>query len=440
MADRGKQKISANQILADIRSGMADALLKEKYGLSDKGLDSVYTKLIKAGYLPEEEVPARGAPKVKQDQASGENSPVLPWECPSCHTPQASERKECPVCGIVVAKLNARQQGEPALGAGAGNITFTKSSGPGMRAAVVAAIAVLVAGGAFAAWVMFMDEEESHPVAVRRAHSRQIVRYQPNKNALAIKGSAVLEDLQIELQPLADLDFKSKADVLGIRKEAVSRYPGLIVGDYRPSDAVFGQIVDGLPWWGVLGAYYYGKGNKSIAGPSLHSQSILNPFLLVVPDFNMRRFEPGLLQTTDEQTAHQKSFCSPHDLRWQPRAGRVEVTYDAACLQKGGANSFGLYAYNARDLNLRYIYVSYPDSLNTLKENEPAGAYGNPQFIHQGGSCGYPGGCNNMSPATPPIDNIQIFSWPVRVVIRLWENDPGPVTTPPDVEYVMHFK
>jgi hypothetical protein len=440
VADRGKQKISVNQILADIRSGMADALLKEKYGLSDKGLDSVYTKLIKAGYLPEEEVPARPAPKGNQDQASGENSPGSPWECPSCHTPQASEHKECPACGIVVEKFKARSEGDRSLGEAAANITYTKPSSPGIRMAAVAAIAILIAGGAFAVWVKFMDEEESRPASARAVRTRHITPYQANKNALAIRDRAVLEDVQIELQPLADLDFKSKADVLSIRKEAVTRYPDLIVGGYRPSDAVFGQIVDGLPWWGVLGAYYYGRGDKSIAGPSLHSQSILNPYLLVVPDFNMRRWDPGFLQTIDENTGHQQFYCSPHDLRWQPKLGRVEVTYDAACLMKAGTHSFGLYAYNARDLNLRYIYVSYPDSLNIIKENEPAGAYANPQFIHQGGSCGYPGGCNNMSPATPPIDNIQIFSWPVRVVIRLWENDPGPVTTTPDVEYVMHFK
>lgn len=438
--DRGKQKISAIQLLSDIRSGMTDALLKEKYGLSDKGVESVYKKLAKAGYLSEEEVLTRSAATGNRDQATVGHSSGPSWECPSCHAPQASEQSECPVCGIVTAKFKARQEDDRSLGEAAANINYTVSSRSGLRMAAVAVIAVIIAGGAFWAWVIFVDKEEPHPAAVGKTRPRQIAPYQPNRNALAIRDRAVLDDLQIELQPLADLDFKSKADVLGIRRQAVTRYPDLIKGAYRPSDAVFGQIVDGLPWWGVLGAYHYGRGNKSIAGPSLHSLSILNPYLLVVPDFNMRRWDPGLLGTIDENTGHQQFYCSPQELRWQPRLGRVHVTYDAACLQRSGTNSFGLYAYNARDFNLRYIFVSYPDSLNILKENEPAGAYANPQFIHQGGSCGYPGGCNNMSPATPPIDNIQIFSWPVRVVIRLWESDPGSVTTPPDVEYVMHFK
>lgn len=166
----------------------------------------------------------------------------------------------------------------------------------------------------------------------------------------------------------------------------------------------------------------------------------MNPYLLVVADPHMRIWDPDYFGVIDEQTGQELIMCTPRSLRWYPKSGRAEVTYDAECFRRSGTYSFGLYAYNARDFNLRYIYVSYRDSLNIFKENEPAGAYANPQYIHQGGSCGYPGGCNNMSPATPPIDKIRISGWPVKVVIRLWENNPGSVSTPADMEYVMHFR
>ncbi|AFM27679.1 YIP1 family protein [Desulfomonile tiedjei] len=45
------KSISAKQILVDIRAGLSDAELKEKYKLSDKGLDSVRKKLQEAGLI-----------------------------------------------------------------------------------------------------------------------------------------------------------------------------------------------------------------------------------------------------------------------------------------------------------------------------------------------------------------------------------------------------
>ena len=100
---------------------------------------------------------------------------------------------------------------------------------------------------------------------------------------------------------------------------------------------------------------------------------------------------------------------------------------------------FSLIAYNARDLNLNYIFVSCPDSHNTTKPDPPTEPYRNPQFLHQGGSCGYPGGCNNISPQTPAIDNLQITGWPAQVVIWFWRDDPGSIDKSPDMVFVIDF-
>ena len=46
-----KKKISAKDALADIRSGMSDANLMSKYLLSNAGLQSLFDKLVTAGYI-----------------------------------------------------------------------------------------------------------------------------------------------------------------------------------------------------------------------------------------------------------------------------------------------------------------------------------------------------------------------------------------------------
>ena len=46
-----KKKISAKNAVADIRSGMSDADLMSKYALSNTGLQSLFDKLVTAGYI-----------------------------------------------------------------------------------------------------------------------------------------------------------------------------------------------------------------------------------------------------------------------------------------------------------------------------------------------------------------------------------------------------
>ncbi|MBN1583997.1 MAG: hypothetical protein JXA89_25030 [Anaerolineae bacterium] len=261
----------------------------------------------------------------------------------------------------------------------------------------------------------------------------------PNRNALAIGERARIESLDVDLQPLDELDFKSKAEVYRLRSESVARYPQLIAGTYRPSDAVFGQIVNGLPWWGTLGLAHYGKGEQSIEGPSEQSRSVLNPFLLAVSEFYLM-WDAEIVKKAQAQGPDCPLYCHPYDLRWFPTSAQAEVTYSAACLEWNNAYYFSLLAYNARDWNLNYIFVSYSDSRNITKADLPATAYLNPQYLHRGNSCGYPGGCNNISPTTPQIDNIQITAWPAEIVIWFWQDDPGPVLASPDMTFVIHYK
>lgn len=256
-----------------------------------------------------------------------------------------------------------------------------------------------------------------------------VLQPEPNRNALAIGGAARQDGLDVTIQPPLEFDFLSKAEVLKRRVDAVQEYPGLIADEYTPSEAVFGQIVDGLPWWGIMGQFYYGSGEKSIEGASEESRFMLNPYLLVAADFYGR----------SDQLPNAPLYCAPSRLHWEPAAANADAYYDGACAaQMNGL--FDLIVYNARDMNLNYVYVSYADSENVAKSDPPAYAYAIPQFIHQGGSCGYPGGCNNMSPPTPEIDGLALTGLPAKVVTWLWRARPASVAQPPDMVFALYFR
>jgi hypothetical protein len=82
-----KQKINARQAVNDIRSGMTDAELMKKYSLTDKGLESLFRKLVEAKLL-EESFIRRGIAPVDVDR--GAKSSQLPVPMPES-TPPAPE-------------------------------------------------------------------------------------------------------------------------------------------------------------------------------------------------------------------------------------------------------------------------------------------------------------------------------------------------------------
>ena len=54
-----KKKVSARESITDIRSGMSDAALMEKYHLSPPGLQSLFDKLVGGGYIDLSEIHER---------------------------------------------------------------------------------------------------------------------------------------------------------------------------------------------------------------------------------------------------------------------------------------------------------------------------------------------------------------------------------------------
>jgi rubrerythrin len=92
-----KRTMNAKEFLADIKTGMDDAHLMEKYRLSRDLLQSVFEKLVDMGLLNRHDLEKR--------TLMSEKSFAIAWECPACGIPQPKEYNECPRCGIIAAKF-----------------------------------------------------------------------------------------------------------------------------------------------------------------------------------------------------------------------------------------------------------------------------------------------------------------------------------------------
>jgi len=284
---------------------------------------------------------------------------------------------------------------------------------------------------------------------------------QPNTNVLNVKQiKPIPSSFEIAINPPAALNGFTKSKVYQIRSKMVLQHPELIFGTYKPSDAVFGQIIDEKPWWGIIGQFFYGSGQYSTYGDSEESRFILNPFLLASPEFygftfyegGRFRWRQGVTRDALEQ-AKFPFYCHPHDLKWYPQSASAEVTYDVASylsmlnkyaaypleIEKDG--TFELMAYNARDLGCNYVFTPPNGSINVVNDN---GDLKVPvelrQMIHCGGSCGYPGGCNNMSPAVPETDKLRITKLPAQLNLIFWRHKPESVNEPADMTYIIKFK
>ncbi|MCO6429780.1 MAG: hypothetical protein J5J00_02885 [Deltaproteobacteria bacterium] len=250
------------------------------------------------------------------------------------------------------------------------------------------------------------------------------------------------EHLRIELNPPSEFDYRSISEILEIRKRVVEQYAVITGSSYRPSSHVFGEIVDGSPWWGLHGLYFYGPGEKGIEGPSEESRFINNPLLLV------GLLEPRAWVTRLQPAAFQEYFPTPRSLIFFPSEAKAECVYNVSGYLKhlegnrysGYQNRIvSLSAYNARDFGYNYLYVDPANSLGIDVDSRPVKPVPIRHYIHKGGSCGYPGGCNNMSPYQEEMQ-LKIQSLPARASIRLWRADPGAVSRREDLLFIINMK
>jgi len=289
--------------------------------------------------------------------------------------------------------------------------------------------------------------------------AEELGKLRTHHNQLAIgKRSDLSGPIEITINPAIEFDFKKKSEILKLRSEAVHKHMELIKDQYIPSEAVFGRIEDSRPWWGLEGYHFYWKGKNSIKGASEESRYVMNPFLLVAAHLygkslytlTYKRWEQSLSLVDTLVKDKIPSYSQATKLRWWPKEKRVEVVYDLTAFFKEmyGDNMdsadffdmmFSLIAYNARDMNLNYIYISLANFINVEQKGHSSKPVKNRHMLHRGGSCGYPGGCNNMSPDHPAVQEIKILKLPALLEVFLWKKQPKSLEVQPEITVKLEF-
>lgn len=274
---------------------------------------------------------------------------------------------------------------------------------------------------------------------------------------LAVGVKSKISDPQIPvdlaIHSLAAFNGLTKRQILDMRANEVNRYQELLADLYKPNDAVFGQIEDEKPWWGTKGTCIYGSGERSIEGDAEESRFVLNPFLLVGLNPNSAEiWDETKLTDGEADRPDFPFFWKPSIVRFWPTRQIVQIAYrvsdfnrklkelETRLADKSPVNEFSLVAYNARDFGYQYIYVPIDESSNIANPNDPKAPVRIEQYIHCGGSSGYPGGCNNMSPEQPKIDRFKLLNLPATVKVLLWKSSTNSVKTKPDMTVLIDLK
>lgn len=87
-----KAKVSAKEVLQDLRSGMDDADMMKKYNLSETGLHRLYDKLLDMGVMQKSEL--------RQRASSSKKLAAKTAKCPACGKQYANQLSSCPECGF----------------------------------------------------------------------------------------------------------------------------------------------------------------------------------------------------------------------------------------------------------------------------------------------------------------------------------------------------
>ena len=257
-----------------------------------------------------------------------------------------------------------------------------------------------------------------------------IFGYKDN-NILKINDYSSFQTLKIN--PASEYDYLSKQQIFDIRKQHVKNSL-FNKENYEPNSAVFGSIVDKKPWWGSIRCSqlnYKGDYHENIQGPSKVSVQMNNPNALV--GLSMP-YIPWDIGTNKEFCTSDYSNFSPISLQYDEEdkliIAKYYLTKNFLKLRTKVNNRYTRYliqlsGLNARDFGYDYMYIfdtknikMYSDYNNATKDISTFRDY-----IHQGGSCKYKDGCNNIS----PMQNDLIFSvkkMPAEINIKLWKKKP----------------
>jgi hypothetical protein len=99
-----KFKISAREIISDVKSGLSDSELESKYNISPDALQYVLRRLVDAGLITQLELYERTT-LTKSDVLRALAAEEHVFKCPICGKTIPTHMDECPHCEIITQKL-----------------------------------------------------------------------------------------------------------------------------------------------------------------------------------------------------------------------------------------------------------------------------------------------------------------------------------------------
>lgn len=247
------------------------------------------------------------------------------------------------------------------------------------------------------------------------------------------------EDIDIRINPLSSLSYKTKNFVYDLRKKYVSTsifaHP-----DYEPSEEIFGGIESGKPWIANNACVHTRGGSSYVDGLSEESRFIDNPAMLVAIEFPFNYPE-------DEND--NSSWCKndvetmlPKKITYNGLKKEISVTYERLPFVTNGNHAFYTFnGLNARDLGYKYAYVDKKQSTYepefTESDNISNTVIEFRNYIHVGGSCKHSQGCNNGSPRQSYLEFKENLSGNIdkesEIYIKLWKEMPSSPSAKPDI-------
>lgn len=270
-----------------------------------------------------------------------------------------------------------------------------------------------------------------------------IFSYNDNK---VLQSSEKLQDLWIN--PPSEYNNLRKDEIYSLRKAYV-KDSLFDTDDYEPNERVFGQIQDYKPWWGEQKCRplnYSGDYHESIEGESKQSIQINNPNALVGLS---SPYIPWDVEGNADFCNSEYSRFIPKALKYSKKDNLIVAEYEVSkefpniyvnISGKGYRYPIQLSGLNALDFGYKYIYAFDTQNIDmTYSDNitQTPGMFRD--YIHVGGSCGYEGGCNNIS----PMQNdkmISVKALPAEINLKLWKKQPRDKYSKADMYYRIIFK
>lgn len=261
-----------------------------------------------------------------------------------------------------------------------------------------------------------------------------------------LSGCGKDDTVNIKINQMECFSGKTKQEIYDIRKKYVAKSI-FKSKNYEPSDEVFGQIEDGLPWRSIFTELCVDSPISETKGFSEESRFINNPALLIG-----LRNASGTLISKAKENGEPTYYCfstmgyfMPDKITYSKNNNIITVYYNDLHNIPMKYISYYFETINAQDFGYKYGKMYTTDKISFKNENDNISTriYKFQDCIHKGDSCGVEGGCNNCSPYIEGYEFTPLLAFYNKekkvIDFKLWKEEPTDENVAADINYRIVF-